>query len=191
MLNESFIATYFETLRTAGISIQKGLSDRELSTVENRFGFKFPPDLQALLKLGLPVSEKFPNWRDETPEEINERLNWPFDGMCFDIEYNKFWMNEWGVRPTQIAEAFAVARKQVEKAPRLIPIFIHRYIPAEPNESGNPVFSVYQTDIIYYGTDLASYLSAEFNFNNPLPIPSEPKHIRFWSELVELNNNRA
>jgi hypothetical protein len=183
MLNENFIATYFETLRSSGVSIQRGLSDEELSTIENRFGFQFPPDLKGLLRLGLPVSEKFPDWRNGIPEELNERLNWPFDGMCFDIQHNKFWVDEWGAKPTQLPEAFAVARKQVDKAPRLVPIFGHRYIPAEPNEAGNPVFSVYQTDIICYGNDLASYLSAEFKFENPFPIPSEPKYIRFWGDL--------
>ena len=98
-------------------------------------------------------------------------------------------MDEWGTKPAKLAEAVAVVRKQIDKAPKLIPIYIHRYIPAEPSESGNPVFSVCQTDIICYGTDLASYLSVEFNFENQFPIPSEPKSIRFWSKLVELNNN--
>ncbi|MFO1512579.1 MAG: SMI1/KNR4 family protein [Verrucomicrobiota bacterium] len=191
MLSESFIATYIETLRSSGVLIQRGLSDGELSTAENRFEFLFPPDLKELLKHGLPVSEKFPDWRSGTPEQLSEWLNWPFDGMCFDIEHNKFWMDEWGAKPTKLTEAFAVAKKQIHKAPKLIPIYVHRFIPAEPSESGNPVFSVYQTDIIYYGTDLASYLSAEFGFKNPFPIPNEPKPITFWSNLVELNNNRA
>jgi hypothetical protein len=36
MLNENFIATYFETLRSSGISIQSGLSDEELELNNNR-----------------------------------------------------------------------------------------------------------------------------------------------------------
>jgi hypothetical protein len=187
MLNENFITTYFEKLRTLGVSIQKGLSDKEILTVEHRFEFQFPPDLKFILQSGLPVSEKFPDWRNGDTEEIQGCFNRVADGICFDIEYNDFWIKEWGVKPSKLADAVAVARNYIKSAPRLIPIFVHRYIPAEPNEIGNPVFSIVQTDIIYYGMDLASYLSAEFNFTNPFPTPSKPKHIRFWTELELMN----
>jgi len=40
-----------------------------------------------------------------------------------------------------------------------IPVYSHRYLPSEPKATGNPVLSVHQTDIIYYGNDLASYFS--------------------------------
>jgi hypothetical protein len=46
--------------------------------------------------------------------------------------------------------------------PRLVPVFSHRYLPAEPHLSGNPVLSVYQTDIIYYGSNLKRYIAHEF-----------------------------
>jgi hypothetical protein len=75
----------------------------------------------------------------------------------------------------------------VARAPILIPVYSHRFIPAALSEAGNPVFSVYQTDIIHYGLDLPSYLHAEFDACNPYPVPSEPKEIRFWSELVRMN----
>ena len=187
MLNEGFIATYFEHLRSSGVSVQKGLSDEELYSVENRFSFQFPPDLKGILKLGLPVSGKFPDWRNGAAEEIQGRFDRVADGICFDIEHNNFWMEEWGTKPPSLADAFAAARGHIKLAPRLVPIFVHRYIPSEPNEIGNPVFSIVQTDIIYYGMDLASYLSAEFKFENPFPIPNKPKYIRFWTELELLN----
>lgn len=50
----------------------------------------------------------------------------------------------------------------VAAAPRLLPIYSHRYLLAEPCRAGNPVFSVYQSDIIVYGTDLRTYLLHEF-----------------------------
>jgi hypothetical protein len=187
VITENFIADYFKRLRSMEVSVQNGLSDDELASIEGRFGFKFPSDLRSVLKLGLPVSEKFPDWRSAPAEKIQERLNWPADGICFDVEHNKFWMEEWGAKPSQLAAAFAVARSYARQASLLIPIYSHRYIPTEPNEAGNPVFSVYQTDIIYYGTDLASYLTAEFKFENPFPIPAEPKPIRFWAKLEIMN----
>ena len=55
----------------------------------------------------------------------------------------------------------------------------------EPVRAGNPVFSVYQTDIIYYGGDLLSYFACEFHgvakWHTP---PLDVRPIRFWSELA-------
>lgn len=42
------------------------------------------------------------------------------------------------------------------------PVYGHRYLPAGPVLAGHPVLSVHQTDVIYYGADLADYLSLEF-----------------------------
>src|SRR5260370_23892793 len=106
----------------------------------------------------LPVSNGFVNWRSATEEEIKEGMSRPYDGICFDIEHNVFWPGAWGTRPSSLDDAFAIAKKAVDAAPILIPILGHRYIPDSPNEAGNPVFSVYQTDIIYYGSELAGYL---------------------------------
>ena len=54
-------------------------------------------------------------------------------------------------------------------------------------EAGTPVLSVWQTDIIYYGSDPVSYLEHEFH------LPSEHKgngeksarRIRFWSDIID------
>lgn len=67
-----------------------------------------------------------------------------------------------------------------------LPIYAHRFIPNSPNELGNPVFSIYQTDIIYYGIDLIDYFSNEFDIEVPKSYITveQPKVIPFWSELV-------
>lgn len=56
-------------------------------------------------------------------------------------------------------------------------------IPAEPHLPGNPIFSVHQTDIIYYGIDLRDYLIHEFLARDDVgiwPIPDSVRQIRFW-----------
>ena len=86
------------------------------------------------------------------------------------------------------------ARRAVSEAPVLIPICSHRYIPAEPFESGNPVFSVHQTDIIYYGADLMDYLQNEFSYyfgRAGYAICRTPRPVRFWSRLAEENGESA
>lgn len=178
----------FEILREAGVAIAPGLAAAEADRAEAVIGAKFPADLRAFLSEGLPSGKGFPNWREPESEAIRDQLVWPFEGMAFDITHNAFWLNTWGTRPPELNEALSIARAKVEEAPRLIPVAGHRYIPAEPEVSGNPVFSVYQTDIIYYGDDLGAYLRCEFN---RLPYPDAVheglRRIRFWSDLVDAN----
>jgi hypothetical protein len=118
-------------------------------------------------------------------------LDWPAEGICFDIEYANFWREDWGAKPADLSEAFAVARRKIAGVPKLIPIFSHRYLPADPPLAGNPVFSVVQTDIIHYGNDLASYFSNEFRSvlpDNEIPVPEWaakiPRPIGFWDDFV-------
>lgn len=172
-----------QLLERAGVQLEQGLSDTELAAAEQFAEASFPSDLAALLRLRLPAGHRFPNWRSLS-SELGEQLRWPLEGMCFDIEHNAFWLAEWGDRPRELSEAFRMAEEHVARAPRLIPIVGHRYLPAEPSEAGNPVFSVYQTDIIYYGNDLASFFAAELHFESPDWAATAPRSIRFWSDLV-------
>jgi hypothetical protein len=108
--------------------------------------------------------------------------------MLFDVERNAFWMPEWGDRPPEVAATKAVASEAVRGAPALVPIYGHRYLPAEPLETGNPVFSVHQTDVIYYGHDLASYFDAELGGGYERAIRFDAiRPIRFWGRVEELN----
>lgn len=43
-----------------------------------------------------------------------------------------------------------------------IVVIEHRYLLASPCEAGNPVLSIYQSDIIIYGVDLHDYFLTEF-----------------------------
>ena len=172
-----------EALRSRGYEIDRGLSDAEADAVEQGLGIRFPPDLRALLAAGLPRGEGFPDWRAEPAESLRARIEAPARGVLFDVEHNAAWLQEWGERPADPAEALRVAREHLAQAPPLIPVYAHRYIPAEPSEPGNPVFSVHQSDIVVYGADLAAYLAAEFGDAQPDSAPA-PRHIRVWSDLV-------
>jgi hypothetical protein len=44
-----------------------------------------------------------------------------------------------------------VLRAAVSRAPKLIALIAHRYLPERPHESDNPIFSVYQSDVIITG----------------------------------------
>jgi hypothetical protein len=174
-----------DDLRERGTVVEDGLTEAETRDAEYRFGFHFPSDLRALLQTGLPVGDRFPDWRDGDEARLRSDLGWPLEGMQFDIRHNTFWLAEWGPRPESLEEAFQIAAQAVAVAPRLIPVYGHRYIPAEPARAGNPVFSVYQTDIIVYGNDLLSSFAHELhgvaNWHTP---PFDVRPIRFWSALA-------
>ena len=63
----------------------------------------------------------------------------------------------------------------------MIPICENKFIPADPCEEGNPVFSILQTDAIVYGSDLAVFIRNELTDYQPCRVA--PKEIPFWSKL--------
>lgn len=181
---DDYLKTAIAAMKEKGIEFAPGLSSEQIQLVEVGHGFCFPPDLRSFLERGLPVSKGFPDWRNPCSESIRDQLAWPVDGICFDIEHNGFWLPLWGARSETTEEAQERARQCMRGVPVLIPVFSHRYLPSSPPTFGNPVFSVYQTDCIYYGYDLPSYLRAEFGIVNPFPIPNDPRAIDFWDKIV-------
>jgi hypothetical protein len=129
--------------------------------------------------------------RGHTEITVEDALRQPIEGICFDVEQSGFWLERWGTRPAESREAVFQARKELQNVPKLIPVYSHRYVPGEPSSLGNPVFSVHQSDVIYYGNDLIGYFVREFNLGrsgdtNGLAEAKTPRRIPFWSDLVEL-----
>ena len=175
-------------LEKAGVEFEKGLSESEIKETESKHKFHFPPDLKELLKFLLPISKNWVNWRNDSEDEIKQRFNWVYKGIYFDIERNVFWLQDWGDKPTDLNEAFEIARLNIQKAPKLIPIFSHRYIPERPHLKGNPVFSVHQTDIIY-GDNLEDYFNNEFHFffgGGVAKLNKTARRIKFWTDLLDI-----
>jgi hypothetical protein len=184
---KNYLATVQEQLIKSGFQIKSGLTNQEVKAIEKEFGFEFPPDLKEFLSFCLPISPTspiFPDWRNGNKESLKHRLAWPLDGICFDIEHNNFWPDSWGKRPESLKACFKIAKEKVEAAPKLIPIYGHRFISEKPAETGNPIFSVYQTDIIYYGYDLADYFFREFKIAPLNSASTSYKEIEFWTALV-------
>lgn len=180
-------------LRANGVRFENGLSDEEMRQIERRHRFTFPPDLRLFLKTSMPTSSRFINWRGPS-DAIQERFDWPSEGICFDVGNNVFWWPEWGQRPNSDSEAIALAKSKLAEVPALIPIYSHAYLPAEPCEAENPIFSVYQADVIHKGGDLAEYLFWIFHDEDDDEIEDEYpgfsedyRWIDFWSALAKQN----
>ena len=183
-----------QKLQEQGVEFVAGLTNEEITQVEQQFGFTFPPDLKQFLQTALPVSGKFYDWRKaltdkEVADHVREMLYWPLEGILYDIEENKFWYQPWGPRPELMEEQKRIATQKIAAYPVLIPVVSHRYIPATPHAAGSPVFSAYQTDIICYGNNLAQYFSEEFfiELSDSFTRVEAPVTIEFWTDLVHLN----
>lgn len=174
-------------------TVEPGLTTQELSMAEEMYGIQFPPDLRFLLRWCLPVSPKFPNWRQDNAL-LRDQLSWPSEGILFDVEYKSYWREEWGERPYSLEAAKELALTKLHSVPKLVPVFAHCYLPGRPCVPGNPVFSVYQTDVIHRGRSLADYLAwlcydgdkVELERDFPAYSPSY-RHITFWTELTREN----
>ncbi|GLY94250.1 hypothetical protein [Actinoplanes sp. NBRC 103695] len=165
-------------------SIRPGLSDAELAAVEHEFAFSFADDHRAFLAGGLPFGRGWPDWRDGDRAALRERLALPVDGVLFDVVQNDFWYGGWGPRPASEEAALDVARTGLVTAPRMIPVYAHRYLPAGRGAHGHPVMSIYQTDIVCYGNDLEDFLHREFGIGpGSGGEPARPT-VPFWSRLV-------
>ena len=165
-----------------------GYSDLELDAIQHRWQLGFPPDLIAHLRRQRSFgkgSGAF-DWLTTREEQIQARLDWPFESFLFDVEHDQLWWPEWGAKSESAHERRARLTTVFAEAPKLIPLFGHRYLPADPCEAGNPVFSVYQSDVIYYGTDLEDWLRREIGGWDSAPWPAI-KRIRFWSDAEERN----
>ncbi len=106
----------------------------------------------------------FYNWQ-KAPASIQWAYEHILGGFAFDAIHNtrSFWRPEWGTAPLTEEEARERLKPIIEAAPGLIPLYLHRYLLAEPCLAGNPVLSIWQSDIIIYAPDLRTYLLREWS----------------------------
>lgn len=82
-------------LKKKKVELAPGLTEDEIRKCEEIFDIQFPVALKNLLKEVLPISKEFINWRDNSKRnvlQIKKRLDWPWEGIVFDIEENDFWV---------------------------------------------------------------------------------------------------
>ena len=165
-----------------GISLEPGLSYEEIQKVEKIYGIEFPEQWLAVYQQLLPISEGFYNWRDfsaENIEHIKRNLAAPYDGILNSLD-ELVWDASWGIEPTTLLDRNVQIRKILGSAPRLIPLYGHRFLPSYENQE-MPILSVVDLDIIYYGKDLYDYFEIEFG-NRKLSLAlKEYKQVPFWT----------
>ena len=134
----------------------------------------------------LPASNGFYNWRDFSAENISYIKNAiarPVETME-ELAEEVEWCEDWGKEPEHVMDRTEEIRKRLQKAPILIPIYTHRYMPVIEAENP-PILSVHGTDIIYYGENLSDYFDVEFGVKKQKDIAFERiLLVPFWSEIM-------
>lgn len=164
-----------------------GLSSEDVTKIQNELGFMLPEDFVYLLQNIQDSGGVLFPWSKFEKKKYDEKIEWVIHGIKFDVEKNALWLSRWGERPEDLSAAYEIVEKDFSTWPKLLPIFGHRFLAAEPCQNGNPVFSIMQTDIIYYGANLAHYLLNEFvDHNWEFHVNQQAiKKVQIWSDFAE------
>jgi len=174
-----------EMLKNKGVELSEGLNQYELNKINEVFGIEFPKELMDFYCVALPISDKFYNWRDfsiKNIEKIKYALDKPYNDV-YNLADEIYWCEDWGMEPDREGKARFI-RHKLKSAPKLIPIFSHRYVPMIDKDN-LPVFSVCNTDVIYYGENLELYFEIEFGDRKQSEINfARIESVPFWNELL-------
>ena len=181
-----------EKLKNAGISFDEGLSDAEFALTESTLGFRFPAEIRSFLACGLPVGDRFYNWRDLSAANIQKFRSFSLSvdkSFLFDIENNfddlrgmledRFFGIDDPEKYTKVVLDF------LHQSPRLIPFYAHRCF--FDGMDNMPIVSFWQpTDTILYGANFEDYLKTEFlgKKHAMMQIPERLKETGIWSYLI-------
>lgn len=148
--------------------IMDGLSDKQFSQLETKFGFTFRPDVRAFLSSGVPgnvrKASRVPAALPALYQTANDGWhNWHLlatDEVAIGSELDTV--------TKQILIHATPAAKEVPTDCKLIPIYSHRMIPSNPCQAGNPVFSMHGCyDNIIYGDNFLDYLERDHKIRIP------------------------
>lgn len=184
-----FQSAFMNQLRMKGIQFAEGLTEAEIHRIEEIYDIKFPESLRRFYILGVPFSEDedhFPRWTDFSEAniaKIKERIKAPVEQLLFAVKKD-FWLPNWGKRGGSSDEVIKQFTEIAMRAPRLISVYSHRYIPQLGGVDDPPVISAVGRDIIYYGSNLREYLQNEFLNNGHFIVNKNCMYIPFWSDII-------
>lgn len=178
-------------LMNARIPLASGLTDAEVEQAESTHAFRFSDLHRRFLTRALPTGDGWPDWRSPS-SALQRQVDGPIEGVVFDVLHNAFWSAPWGPRPQGADDAERAARWRMAGVPRMLPLYRHRCLAAAPCPPSSPVFSVHQTDVVYYGSGLADWALHEFSarrsdaaHNRAAVGGRAATRVEFWSDVAE------
>jgi hypothetical protein len=187
-------ATFAEGLRARSDCLcEAGLTADDLRRAEDEFNIAMPPLWRSVLSLVHPVElpepargpdgvrrwTRFPDWRLRDLDATRAMVQWPVEGVLFDVANNGFWWRAWGEPPTDPGLRLADARSALADVPLLTPLWGHLYV---GGDDASPVFSIVQADLYIPFATLMDLVSGRPQTDPPTddyPIGEVP----FWSLL--------
>ena len=182
-----------EKLKGAGISFAEGLCDEEFTGIESTFGFRFPSEIRSFLACGLPVGDRFYNWRDLSAANVLRFHDFSSsieDAFRFDLENNGDDLR------AMLGDRFSESKDQEQHtaavldylrcSTKLIPFYAHRCF--FDGMDNMPIVSFWQpVDSIFYGENFEDYLETEFLGKEHCieHIPARMESTGIWYYLIE------
>ncbi|SHN05782.1 hypothetical protein SAMN02746066_04648 [Anaerosporobacter mobilis DSM 15930] len=175
-----------DLLKEKEVEFEDGLTVDEVTQIEKIYEIVFPMSLRDFLMTALPVSKGFYNWRNREQgnvEYIKNMINQPIK-YIMDMPEEVYWCDDWGQEPNNEEHFKNEVKKRIKIAPKLVPIFSHRYMPINYSENP-PIISVHGVDIIYFGENLGDYFNVEFGEKDQNTISFENiESIPFWTDIM-------
>ena len=169
-----------------GVEFEIGLSEEELCWITYEYEITLSEGIKKFYKEALPISKGFYNWRDKSNENvvaIKSVMRSPIQWIVENSEEID-WNEKWGEEPSDSGERKQRIENMALRAPKLIPIYSHRYM-ASIRCNQAPVFSVYGADIICFAKDIIDYFLIEFRIKEHNVFKNnEVSYIPFWSDLL-------
>lgn len=170
----------------AKVKFLKGLANTEIDQLSQLIGIPIPPDLREFWTVAVPKASGWWSWIDSklTREDFDKTI---VEELKFHVESGDVWLESWGERPESLVEAMKIVHAFVETGPALLPLFAHRWAVCEPCLPNTPVLSIYNSDWIYYGWNLESYLEHEFlgrDIYGEQPL-QDHQSIGQWEEVLD------
>jgi hypothetical protein len=201
----------FEAAGVGGLEFQTntrwrgGMSEAEIRRAEKTFRLTFPPDYRLFLaalhtpdpemagasfvgsRLVPTTGRQFPDWTGD-PAHIRRSTDWSADGLIWSAEADNWWPTAWGPRPRFARNRAKRIRELVSGGPQLVPVFGHRFLVGPGDRAGNPVLSIYGSDVIVYAPNLWAYLPLElglFELLAQTPTETNVPAIDFWQDVID------
>ena len=154
-----------ERLRNAGLSVDTGMTEQQLAEVESLFGFRFPREIREFYACGVPVGDRFFDYRDLSTINQGRLIRfWESveDKFRLQLDQNPDTMHRIFYDISGSGAKFNNAvLEYLHASPKLLPFYgDHCFLDGMDNEAilsfRNP------TDIDLRGSSFECYLESEF-----------------------------
>lgn len=160
-----------------------------LRSLERAIGVQLPFEVGLMLVIGVPESDDWYRWGSNPATQYAEWKELTVQRILSDVEAQDFWAASWGERPASAEARESVVRAEHAMSAPLLPLYRDHAIPltsadGEQAAESNPVLAVNGASVTTVGTDIAAWLTSEFDVPLPMWPETADRSFPFWSDLL-------